>query len=102
MKFFTQILRITLIFSAIATTVLFSMAGFTGVIYTWGADPSLNEGIFEEFRREPIWYRSCMAGLGCMVGVVVSALAVGPIALLFEIRDNLAVVGDRLSAMDKR
>jgi hypothetical protein len=97
MKFFSQILRVTLITLALSIIFIFSVFGFFYSFEVFWVDQATSATVREQFMREPIWYRSCMAGAGGVIGVISSALLLGPIALLYEIRDTMAEVRDRLA-----
>ena len=98
MRFFSSIFRFVVIAAALCATLMCGVACFLGDMHAWLADPMSRAAARSEFLLEPLWYRACIAGLGCMAGMLASGLVLGPVALLYEIRDSMADLRDRLAA----
>ncbi len=98
MRTLTQILRALLLLTACACVILCTLSGFTGTYTAIGAASAERKGAaLQEFLGQPMWYRAIAAAIGAIIGLVASALVLGPIALLFEIRDLLVESRDRLA-----
>ena len=98
MKFFSNILRAVLLLCSLAVVVILGVAGYFGLFEVLWAPPAEQEAALQEFLQGSKSLRLGMAGVGMLLGILISALTLGPIALLYEIRDTMADIRDRLAA----
>lgn len=96
MRFLASNLRSLCVLAAIANVVGFALLSYLGFWSYLLPGPELPEIAAEKFRDGSHEWRIFVAFLGLVLGFVISVVSLGPIALLFEIRDHLLEIRSRI------